>query len=281
MHKLTGSISLNDLVYNSTEIGCTALLWSPNHTLWPEPFGPVTVRVHACTRFVSSRLNSRRLDERGCVRVMRLNGVMSLLGSGTRDSWGHLLWEEFTCPIVKMASRWLDGQGIYRWTVLCGASLVWKQRFNMRSISCVYGQSVWPYRWRISLAGSSSAQTRWDEVGGLIYPDCSSLPKTFMKRGKGEISMRWSISRCSHKRAFSHYTFISWNSKSHWKKTQIDKREVIFQHKLGGRVFRSPVWPPGVTEPAKVRPYYSPAGSSSSPWRTSRLIAVRWNTSAS
>lgn len=209
VHKLTGSVSLNDLVYNSREIWCTALLWSPNRTLWPKPFGPVTARVHACTRFVSSRLNSRRLDEPGCVCVMRQSGVMSHLGSGRWDSWGHLLWEEFTCPSAKMASRWLDGQGIYGWTVAprcepVGKKQVWKRRFNVRSFSCVYGRSVWPYRWRISLAGSSSFHTRWDEVGGPICPVCASLPKTFMKRGKGETAVRWSISRCSHERDFSH-----------------------------------------------------------------------------
>lgn len=103
VRKLTGSISLNDLLYNSREIWRTALLWSPNQMLWPKPFGPVTARVYACTRFVSSQLNSRRLDERGCVCVMRQSGVMSHLGSGTWDSWGHLPWEEFTCPSAK---RW-------------------------------------------------------------------------------------------------------------------------------------------------------------------------------
>lgn len=179
------------------------------------------------------------------------SGVMSHLGSGTWDSWGHLLWEEFTCMSVKMASRWLDGQEIYGWTVALrcepvGKMRVWKRRFNVRSISCVYGQSVWPYRWRILLAAS------WGEMGWLICPVCASLPKTFMKSGKGESLIWWSISRCSHERDFSHYTLKSciprlWYSskafrvspfcfdgiKPHWKTNRDKTEESYFSINLG------------------------------------------------
>lgn len=211
-NKLTGSVSLNDLVYNSREMWCTALLWSPNHTLWPKPFGPVTARVHAWTRLLSSRLNSRRLDEPGCVCVMRQSGAewchtwallhgtheVTFCGRSLRVQAWRWPPDGWTAKRF-MDEWWLRGASLWERSRFGSGASTWGAFpvFTDRAYGLIGEGFCWP-----------ALPLLWDEVGWLICPVCASLPKTRMKRGKGESSKRW-ISRCSHKRDLSHSSLKS------------------------------------------------------------------------
>lgn len=155
---------------------------------------------------------------------------------------------------------------------------------------------VWPDRWRISPAVFTHTGRRrdhWSVRFVLLCPERSwkgekekpQWDERFQGVCRRETSVNIFIYPSFHASDFQaelseflHSAFMELNLIE--KPTNRWNRKVIFQHKLGERVFRSCIWPPRATEPAKVRPSHCPAGSSSAPWTTLRLTAVRWNAEA-
>lgn len=155
-HKLARSVSFNDLAYNSGGIWCTALLWSPNHTLRPQTLwsSNSTLRTHEHALSHHAWAPGLRMIEAAFAwwdKAEWCHIWAPVHGTHEVTFWGRSLrlrvrrWPPDGWTAQRfMDERWLQGSSLWE---TGGVSV---------------GRSVWPDRWRISPLVFTHAGRRWD-----------------------------------------------------------------------------------------------------------------------